>query len=309
MFKKTFTFTFIALCISTVAMAIDPPKDASPTFSKPMTAYPSQHFNKILEAYQLELDTGNAGNLPSSYARISDGNAGFNSTSTAYSPSQYHVILSAYGLQLTPEDVKEKLKISSYARVSGDSISFGNIAVAYSGQSWNNIMSAYSLAVKAQPPQTSAQPVQPAAVAKAGDDDGDGVANDKDACPDTPKGAKVDDRGCWALANELLFDFDSAVIKKSVATVLDEAGKIAKNNPGLKVTVEGHADSTGPEDYNQILSENRAQAVADYLVKNTGVSISNLKVVGYGELKPVYTNDTREGRAKNRRVVFTPANK
>ena len=308
MFKKTLAVTFLTLCLSTPAMAIDAPKDASPTFSNPMTAYASQNFNKILEAYQLKLDTGKADNLPSSYARISDGKAGFNSTAIAYSPKQYHDILTAYGLQLTLNDAQEKLKISSYAKVSGDSISFGNSAVAYGGQSWNNIMSAYSLPTKAV---AMAQPVEKAKpmAAGPGDDDGDGVTNDKDACPDTPNGAAVDDRGCWALANELLFDFDSAVIKENVATVLDEAGKIAKNNPGLKVTVEGHTDSTGPEDYNQMLSEKRAQAVADYLVNNAGVSVGNLMVVGYGELKPAYSNDTREGRAKNRRVEFTPANK
>lgn len=308
MLKKTFAVTFIALCISMPAMAIDAPKDASPNFSRPATAYASQNFNKILEAYQLKLDTGNADKLPSSYARISDGNAGFNSTAIAYSPAQYHAILSAYGLQLTLADAQEKLMISSYARVSGDSISFGKSAVAYSGQSWNNIMSAYSLPTKAEPMQTAAV-AQPAAVTKVGDDDGDGIANDKDDCPDTPKGAAIDDRGCWAVAHDLLFDFDSAVIKKDVATALDEAGKIAKNNPELKVTVEGHTDSTGPEDYNQMLSEKRAQAVADYLVNNAGVSVGNLKVVGYGEMKPAYSNDTREGRAKNRRVEFTPANK
>lgn len=308
MFKKIFAVTFIALCISTPAMAIDPPKDASPTFSKPATAYASQNFNKILEAYQLKLDTGNADSLPTSYARISDGNAGFNSTAIAYSPAQYHAILSAYGLQLTLNDAKEKLMISSYAKVSGDSISFGKSAVAYGGESWKNIMSAYSLPVKAA---AMAQPVEKAKpmAAGPGDDDGDGVTNDKDACPDTPKGATVDDRGCWAYASEMLFDFDSAVIKKDVATILDKAGKIAKNNPDLKVTVEGHTDSTGPEEYNQMLSEKRAQAVADYLVNNAGVSVGNLKVVGYGELKPAYSNDTREGRAKNRRVEFTPDKK
>ncbi|MFW2367969.1 MAG: OmpA family protein [Desulforhopalus sp.] len=307
MLKKTLTISFIALCMSTSAMAIDPPKDASPTFSRPATAYASQNFNKILEAYQLNLDTGIAENLPSSYARVQGGDASFNSTAIAYSPKQYHAILSAYGLQLTPEDAKNKLMVSSYAKVAGDTISFGNTAIAYGGEKWNNIMSAYSLPVMAQP--AMAQPVQPPAATGPGDDDGDGVTNDKDACPETPKGAAVDDRGCWALANELLFDFDSAVIKKNVASVLNEAGKIAKENPDLKVTVEGHTDSTGPEAYNQTLSEKRAQAVADYLVNNAGVNVGNLKVVGYGELKPAYSNDTKEGRAKNRRVEFTPAKK
>lgn len=300
MLKKTFAISFIALCMSTSAMAIEPPKDASPTFLKPPTAYASQTFNKILEAYQLKLDTGAAKSLPSSYVKIKEDKASFNSNSIAYSPKQYHAILSAYGLLLTLDDAKQKLKTSSYATVKGDTISFGNSSVAYGGQGWNNIMSAYSLPVMAKP--------TPVAMAtKPGDDDGDGVTNDKDACPETPKGVDVDDRGCWVLASELVFDFDSAVIKKEVSAVLDEAGRIAKNNPGLKVAVEGHTDSTGSEAYNQTLSEKRAQAVADYLVNNAGVSRGNLSVVGYGELKPAYSNDTPEGRAKNRRVQFTPS--
>lgn len=300
MLKKIFAVSFVAVFIGTSAMAIDAPEGASPTFSDPATGYASQKFNRILEAYELQFDAGKAENLPSSYAKVNDGKASFNDTPIAYSPTQYHAILTAYGLQLTPEDAKNKLKISSYATVSGDTISFGNDSVAYGGENWKNIMSAYSLPVMAQAVQPPAGP---------GDDDGDGVTNDKDACPDTPKGAAVDDRGCWALASEMLFDFDSAVIKQNVAAVLDEAGKIAKDNPDLTVTVEGHTCSMGPEAYNQNLSERRAQAVADYLVKKSGVNVGNLKVVGYGELKPAYSNDTEEGRAKNRRVEFTPSKK
>lgn len=307
MLKRTLAISFIALCISTPTMAIDPQKDASHSFSKPATAYASQNFNKILEAYQLRLDTGNAENLPSSYARIQEGNASFNSTVIAYSPKQYHAILSAYGLQLTVDDAKEILKTSSYATVTGDTISFGNSAVAYGGQNWNNIMSAYSLPVMAQASAVTPPPAQPVAMAKPGDDDGDGVTNDKDTCPDTPRNAAVDDRGCWALANSLLFDFDSAVINKKDVTALDQAVKVFKSQPDLKVTVEGHADSTGPEAYNQTLSEKRAQAVAKWLVDNAGIMSNKLNVVGYGEIKPAYSNDTPDGRAKNRRVEFTPA--
>lgn len=307
MLKKTLTVSFIALCMSAPAMAIDAPKDASPTFYRPATAYASHSFNKILEAYQLRIDTGNAENLPTSYAKIQEGNASFNSNAIAYSPKQYHAILSAYGLQLTVNDAKEILKTSSYATVTGDTISFGNKAVAYGGQSWKNIMSAYSLPVMAQATAVKPPPTQPVAMAKAEDDDGDGVINDKDNCPDTPSNAAVDDRGCWALANSLLFAFDSAVINKKDLTELDQVVEVFKSQPDLKVTVEGHADSTGPEVYNQMLSEKRAQAVAKWLVDNAGVMSDNLNVVGYGEMKPAYPNDTPDGRAKNRRVQFTPA--
>ncbi len=308
MLKKTLTVSFIALCMSTPAMAVDLPKDASPTFFRPATAYASQNFNKILEAYQLRIDAGNAENLPTSYARIQDGNVSLNATAIAYSPKKYHAILSAYGLQLTVDDAKSILTTSSYATVTGDIISFGNTAVAYGGQSWNNIMSAYSLPVMAQASAVTPPAAQPVAkMAKPGDDDGDGVINEKDDCPDTPGNAAVDDRGCWALANSLLFDFDSAVINKKDVTDLDQVAKVFKSQPDLKVTVEGHADSTGPEAYNQTLSERRAQAVAKWLVDNAGVMSNHLNVVGYGEMKPAFPNDTPGGRAKNRRVQFTPA--
>ncbi|BHH85061.1 OmpA family protein [Desulforhopalus sp. 52FAK] len=307
MIKKIVGISFIALCVSAQAMAIDAPKDASPTFSRPATAYSSNTFNEILEAYQLTLDTGMAENLPSSYAKINGDKVSFNNNMIAYSPKQYHAILSAYGLQLTTSDAKEILKTSSYATVSGDTISFGNSSIAYGGQGWQNIMSAYSLPAMADASAMKAAPMKEKAMAGPGDDDMDGVANDKDACPDTPRHAAVDERGCWALSNALLFDFDSAVINDKGVADLNKVVKVFKNHPDLEVTIEGHADSTGAEAYNQALSERRAKAVAKWLVENADVMSSKLDVVGYGEMKPAYPNDTSSSRAKNRRVQFTPA--
>jgi OOP family OmpA-OmpF porin len=74
----------------------------------------------------------------------------------------------------------------------------------------------------------------------------------------------------------------------------------------MKVMIEGHADSTGPEAYNQKLSERRANAVMGYLVNSVGISKDRLTAVGYGESRPAYPNDTPENQAKNRRVEFTP---
>ncbi|MDG3424571.1 OmpA family protein, partial [Vibrio parahaemolyticus] len=68
-----------------------------------------------------------------------------------------------------------------------------------------------------------------------------------------------------------------------------------------KVQIVGHTDSTGPEAYNQRLSEPRAQAIADYL-KRMGIAESRLTVMGQGESHPIASNDTVEGRAQNRRV-------
>jgi OOP family OmpA-OmpF porin len=75
----------------------------------------------------------------------------------------------------------------------------------------------------------------------------------------------------------------------------------------MSVAIEGHADSTGPDAYNQKLSERRAKAVMAYLVNTVGIDPSRLTAVGYGESRPAYPNDTPENQAKNRRVEFTPA--
>jgi OOP family OmpA-OmpF porin len=97
------------------------------------------------------------------------------------------------------------------------------------------------------------------------------------------------------------FDFDSAVIKAEYAELLKEAARMLKARPGVKVAVEGHTCNIGPADYNMKLSQRRAQAVADFLVRE-GISRDRLDAGGFGLTKPTFNNDTREGRALNRRV-------
>ena len=145
----------------------------------------------------------------------------------------------------------------------------------------------------------------PKPVAKPMDSDGDGVTDDKDQCPNTPKGATVDARGCWTYAAVVLFDFDSAEIKAEAHPMLDEAVVILKKNSAIKVEVDGHTDNLGPAAYNMKLSERRANAVMKYFVDN-GVEAERLTVKGFGLTKPAAGNDTKEGRAKNRRVELTP---
>ncbi|ENP0852033.1 OmpA family protein, partial [Vibrio parahaemolyticus] len=82
---------------------------------------------------------------------------------------------------------------------------------------------------------------------------------------------------------------------------LESLAKQLTQYPEDKVQIVGHTDSSGPEAYNQRLSEHRAQAVADYL-KRMGIAESRLMVMGQGESHPVASNDTAEGRAQNRRV-------
>jgi OOP family OmpA-OmpF porin len=308
MLKKTLLALLVLLVTSIPALSIElspevAQREGTPLFEKPSTAYSSAYqFNAILEAYGLKLEPEAVSGVPSTYAKVADGQVIFNENSVAYSPAQYHTIFTAYGLELKPEAVKEKLSGLSYAKVQDDTIVFPDVSTAYGGDEWNTILSAYSLPMVAE-----AAPVEVPVMATPGDSDGDGVTDDKDACPGTPRGIAVDERGCWAMSSALLFDFDKAVIKKDFYPVLDETKKIFDDYPTMKVQIDGHADSKGSDAYNQKLSERRAKAVMMYLVNSVGIDASRLSAVGYGESKPAYPNDTEELRALNRRVEFTPS--
>lgn len=149
-------------------------------------------------------------------------------------------------------------------------------------------------------PKPAAKPV-----AKPMDSDGDGVTDDKDQCPNTPKGATVDARGCWTYESVMLFDFDSDKIKPEGYSMLDEMVIILKENPQINVKIDGHTDNIGPAAYNMKLSERRSNAVKKYLI-DKGVEAKRLMTEGFGLTKPAVGNDTKEGRAKNRRVELTP---
>lgn len=141
------------------------------------------------------------------------------------------------------------------------------------------------------------------------DSDGDGVTDAMDKCPNTRASARaveVDMYGCEVVGSITInttsdhFDFDSAKLKDAMMSALDDvASKLAASPADESVSVVGHTDSTGPAAYNQILSERRAQAAADYL---SGKGVKNISVSGQGESSPVADNGTREGRAANRRV-------
>lgn len=104
-----------------------------------------------------------------------------------------------------------------------------------------------------------------------------------------------------ATVGEAYFDFDKAELKPSAEDVLRETVKTLKDNPDLRVVVEGHTDSVGSEQYNERLSERRAEAVKRYLVRQ-GIDSSHITTRGYGESRPIADNTSREGRAKNRRA-------
>src|SRR5213592_4091895 len=97
------------------------------------------------------------------------------------------------------------------------------------------------------------------------------------------------------------FDFNKAMLKPEGKRMVDEAVKVMKDKPTLRVSVEGHTDSIGSDGYNKKLSERRAKAVRDYMVSQ-GIDASRITTHGFGKSKPIASNETAEGRAQNRRV-------
>jgi outer membrane protein OmpA-like peptidoglycan-associated protein len=97
------------------------------------------------------------------------------------------------------------------------------------------------------------------------------------------------------------FDFDKATIRADAVPILREAATILKQDSAVRVSVEGHTDSVGSDDYNLKLSLRRAAAVKDFLAKE-GIAEGRLSSRGFGESQPVASNDTTDGRAQNRRV-------
>lgn len=100
----------------------------------------------------------------------------------------------------------------------------------------------------------------------------------------------------------IYFDTDKAEVKPESAPTLAEIAKLLAADPGLKLYVVGHTDAVGAYDYNMSLSQRRAQAVVQALVTGNGVGRDRLKAAGVGFLAPVGSNDSEDGRAKNRRV-------
>lgn len=139
------------------------------------------------------------------------------------------------------------------------------------------------------------------------DTDGDGVLDKDDACVNTP--GPVENNGCPKVDEEIIkrafdnlqFETAKAVIKEVSYESLEELANYLIENETFRIKIAGHTDSQGAAESNLILSKKRAEAVRDFLVRY-GVSADRIIVQYFGEEKPVDTNDTPEGRAKNRRV-------
>ncbi len=135
------------------------------------------------------------------------------------------------------------------------------------------------------------------------DHDHDGVPDVKDQCPNTPFGAKVDQRGCWVIQG-VLFDTDSAVIKPGYNHQLLKVVTILHATSGVHALIEGHTDNRASAAHNLRLSERRAMAVRNFLIQH-GIKAERLSIKGYGFSRPIASNDTEEGRARNRRVEIS----
>jgi outer membrane protein OmpA-like peptidoglycan-associated protein len=113
--------------------------------------------------------------------------------------------------------------------------------------------------------------------------------------------AREGDKLYVALPSGILFDVDKYNVKPAARDSIAKAAEVLVKYPDTSITVEGHTDSTGKPEYNQKLSERRADAVRDLLAKD-GVPTSRMSVMGYGATDPVADNSTPEGRQSNRRV-------
>jgi fimbrial isopeptide formation D2 family protein len=148
------------------------------------------------------------------------------------------------------------------------------------------------------------------------DSDGDTVWDHQDNCPSEP--GPTDNQGCPVTEKQLVaiqkdrieirdtvyFDFDKATIQPRSFPLLDQVARVLLEHPEIvAVTIEGHTDARGSAEYNRDLSQRRAEAVRDYFVQK-GVASERMKALGFGEDRPLRSNDTDEGRAANRRVEF-----
>lgn len=152
------------------------------------------------------------------------------------------------------------------------------------------------------------------------DTDGDGVADYMDKCPDSPAGIPVDADGCsrktksatvtaagtW-LYEDIRFANGKADLTASSTPVLMEIATAMKANPEVKVEIQGHTDSRGSLALNERLSQQRADAVRNYLM-DQGIAPERMTARGYGPQRPIADNGTADGRAQNRRVELKPLN-
>jgi len=121
--------------------------------------------------------------------------------------------------------------------------------------------------------------------------------------PPPPKKAKVVGKKI-EITEKVMFEVDKAEIRDVSHDLLNDVATVLKQNPSItKIRIEGHTDSDGGDDYNKKLSQDRADAVMQFLT-DAGIDAARMEAIGYGEEKPIDSNDTAAGKEKNRRVEF-----
>jgi OOP family OmpA-OmpF porin len=140
-----------------------------------------------------------------------------------------------------------------------------------------------------------------------GDDDGDGVPNSIDKCPNTPAGAKVNSFGCQITESvnqqiDIEFQTGKSTIPADYTSEADKIVDMMTKHTDVNAEIQGYTDNVGSKEKNQKLSEARAKSVRNYIVKH-GIDESRVTAKGYGEENPVAENSTADGRKQNRRVV------
>jgi outer membrane protein OmpA-like peptidoglycan-associated protein len=145
------------------------------------------------------------------------------------------------------------------------------------------------------------------------DNDNDTVMDVDDICPNTPGQPGGNRPGCPGLVvvtgkeiritQQIQFDFDKATIKPVSFPILDAVRDVLRDNPNIKIEVQGHTDNKGNAGYNLKLSQSRADSVRNYLVAH-GIDLARLTSKGYGMTQPLVPNNNEANRALNRRVQF-----
>jgi len=142
------------------------------------------------------------------------------------------------------------------------------------------------------------------------DSDGDGVFDENDKCPGTAASLAVDSDGCPRMSVdsvsidlEVLFDTNKADVKAGSMAEIQEVADFMYTYPKSTAVIEGHTDDRGKADYNQDLSQRRADAVRGVLVNEMDVDAGRVAAKGYGEEQPRASNDNADGRQQNRRVT------
>lgn len=173
------------------------------------------------------------------------------------------------------------------------------------------IMSLVTLSAVAADEYEYIEPPKANQIADLQDDDNDGVINARDLCPDTPRGALIDNDGCGEVVRDsdkrqlhILFAHDSYEINPVFSDQIQEMATFLKKYPSASIEVQGYTSKLGTNDYNQELSQQRAEAVENKLL-SYGIKPDRVRIVGFGENRLVDDGDSNSAHAVNRRVTAT----